>query len=322
MIRMKNTTMHFHLLLTKELNKLLNMRTLIIWFLLITAYSTQAQTMLNIPIQNGNIHVTTYGGGEPILIINGGPGMNSNGFVSLAQELGKTHLAILYDQRGTGKSTISEINSETMTMDLMVSDIEIIRQYFGFENWIVLGHSFGGMLASYYLKKQPERIRGLILSGSGGFDLNITRNLNLLARLSETERDSLNYWNQRINQGDTTYLASYNRGKYLAPAYVYDRKHVPVIAERLTQGNSVVNSLIWQNMRAIEFNCRDGYRNFTNPVLIIQGKQDVMGNTIAREAHKLLENSELVFLNECVHYGWLEQPEGYFEAIHRFLSNF
>lgn len=280
------------------------------------------QSHINIPFENGHLHVTTIGKGQPILIINGGPGMNSNGFVSLGQELGQNHLAILYDQRGTGKSTITNINPESMTMDLMVSDIEIIRQYFGFENWVVLGHSFGGMLASYYLKKHPERIRGLILSGSGGFDLSITRNINLLSRLSETERDSFNYWNQRINQGDTTYLTRYNRGKYLAPAYVYDRKHVPLIAERLTHGNSTINRLIWQNMRAIEFNCRDAYINFKNPVLIIQGKQDVMGDHIAKEAHRLLENSELVFLDSCVHYGWLEQPDSYFGAVYQFLSNF
>ncbi|WP_250435042.1 alpha/beta fold hydrolase [Hanstruepera flava] len=279
-----------------------------------------SQSLMNIPIENGNIHVTTYGVGDPILIINGGPGMNSEGFTSLAKEIAKTNLVILYDQRGTGKSTISEINSESITMELMVSDIEAIRQYFGFKNWIVLGHSFGGMLASYYLKKHPERIKGLVLSGSGGFNLNITRNLNLLSRLTEKERDSFNYWNRLISQGDTTYRARYNRGKHLAPAYVYNRKYVPVIAERLTQSNRTINRLVWQNMRAVDFDCSDAYRSFKNPVLIIQGKQDVMGDTIAKEAHKLLENSELVFLDECVHYGWLEQPEVYYRKINSFLD--
>ncbi|WP_223034779.1 alpha/beta fold hydrolase [Hanstruepera marina] len=279
-----------------------------------------SQSLTNIPIANGNIHVTTFGVGEPILIINGGPGMNSEGFASLAKEIAKTNLAILYDQRGTGKSTISKINSETMTMDLMVSDIEVIRQYFGYKDWTILGHSFGGMLASYYLKKHPERIKGLVLSGSGGFNLNISRHLNLLSRLNKKERDSLNYWNNRIGQGDTTYKARYNRGKYLAPAYVYDKKYIPVIAERLTQSNRTINSLVWQNMRTIDFDCSDAYRSFKNPVLIIQGKQDVMGDTIAKEAHKLFENSELVFLDDCVHYGWLEQPESYYRKINSFLD--
>lgn len=279
-----------------------------------------SQSLIDIPIKNGKLHVSTYGVGEPLLIINGGPGMNSEGFALLAQELGKTHLAILYDQRGTGKSIISEVNSQTMTMDLMVDDIETIRKHFGFEKWVVLGHSFGGMLASYYVKKQPEHIKSMILSGSGGFDLSITRNLNLTARLTQTERDSLNYWNRKISQGDTTYQARYNRGKYLAPAYVYNRKYAPIIAERLTQGNRQINSLIWQNMQAINFDCTEAFKKFKRPVLIIQGKQDVMGDTIAKETHELLKNSILVFMEDCAHYGWLEQPEEFFNSINLFLD--
>lgn len=281
-----------------------------------------SQSSIDIPIKNGKLHVSTYGVGEPILIINGGPGMNSEGFASLAKELGKNNLAILYDQRGTGKSSISEVNTQTMTMDLMVDDIETIRKHFGYKDWVVLGHSFGGMLASYYVKKQPEHIKGLILSGSGGFDLSITRNLNLTARLTQTERDSLNYWNRIISQGDTTCQARYNRGKYLAPAYVYNRKYAPIIAERLTQGNRQINSLIWQNILAINFDCTEAFKNFKQPVLIIQGKQDVMGDNIAKEAHKLLENSTLIFMNDCAHYGWLEQPDIYFSSINHFLHLF
>ena len=315
MIKMKNINTPSHLLPTKKCR----MKLFLVYALVFISCYIQAQQTISIPIDNGNLHIATYGIGKPILIINGGPGMNSEGFATLAKELGKTNLAILYDQRGTGKSTISEMSAETMTMDLMVSDIETIRNHFGFKEWIVLGHSFGGMLASYYLKKHPENISGLVLSGSGGFNLSITRNLNLLSRLTETERDSLNYWNRQISQGDTTYQARYNRGKYLAPAYVFDRKHAPVIAERLTQGNQTINSLIWQNIRTIDFDCSEAYKNFKKPVLIIQGKQDVMGDNIAKEAHDLLENSTLVFMDECAHYGWLEQPTEYYAAINKFL---
>ena len=50
------------------------------------------------------IHYTTFGTGDPILIINGGPGMSSAGFVGLAKELSKNNRTIIYDQRGTGSS--------------------------------------------------------------------------------------------------------------------------------------------------------------------------------------------------------------------------
>ena len=282
--------------------------------------SILSQTTYNIPSAAGNLHVTTYGQGEPILIINGGPGMNSEGFASLAKALGENNLAILYDQRGTGKSTMAAVNTKTMTMDFMIEDIETIRKHFKFKQWIVLGHSFGGMLASYYVKKHPERIKSMILSASGGHDLSITRSLNLLSALSQTEHDSLNYFTRQISQGDTTYQTLYKRGKYLAPAYVYNKKYAPIIAERLTQGNQTINSLMWQNMRAIGFDCSKAFKTFIQPVLIIQGQQDVMDVSIAKTAHALLPNSQLVLIDKCAHYGWLEQPEVYFSAIDKFLK--
>lgn len=48
------------------------------------------QTDGNITIKDGNIHYQTFGGGrDTLLIINGGPGMSSEGFAGLATELGK-----------------------------------------------------------------------------------------------------------------------------------------------------------------------------------------------------------------------------------------
>ena len=79
--------------------------------------------------------------------------------------------------------------------------------------------------------------------------------------------------------------------------------------------------MIWQNIRAIDFNCTEAYKNFKQPVLIIQGKKDVMDVSIAKSAHELLTNSQLVFIDKCAHYGWLEQPEIYYQAIEAFLSN-
>ena len=57
-----------------------------------------------------------FGKGSPILIINGGPGMNSNGFEPLAKILAEKHQTIVYDQRGTGKSTLKELNAKTVSM--------------------------------------------------------------------------------------------------------------------------------------------------------------------------------------------------------------
>jgi proline iminopeptidase len=265
------------------------------------------------------IHITTYGEGDPLLIINGGPGMNSNGFKALAEILGKSNRAILYDQRGTGKSLIPNIDSNTITLDSMINDIEIIRNHLKIESWIVLGHSFGGMLGSYYASKFPERTKGLILSSSGGINMDLFSRINITSRLSQIEQDSLNYWNAKIANGDTTYAARFQRGMFLAPAYLFYKSHVPVVAERLTQGNLKINRLVYQNMRRINFDCSAGLKDVKVPVLIIQGEQDLIDKKTAMTAMKVLSNSTLVILKNCGHYGWLDQPEQYFKSIHEYL---
>ena len=264
----------------------------------------------------------TFGKGEPLLIINGGPGMNSNGFEDMAKILAKSQKTIIYDQRGTGKSKLKELNSKTISMKVMADDIESLRKHLKIKKWNILGHSFGGMLASYYATVYPNSINKLVLSSSGGIDLTLLKTPNLIERnLTKVEKDSMNYWNDKIQKGDTSHAARLGRGRAMAPAYVYDQKYVPIIAERLTQGNSTINGLLWEDMQKINFDCAAKLKSFKNPVLIIQGKQDVISNQIGELAEKTLPNSKLILLEKCRHYGWLDAKEKYFSEVNSFLKS-
>jgi len=268
------------------------------------------------------IYYRTYGQGEPLLIINGGPGMNSNGFEQLAKELSKNYQTIIYDQRGTGKSTLLNPDSTSVTMKLMIDDIESIRKHLKIDKWFVLGHSFGGMLASYLAVLHPETINKMILSSSGGIDLDllnyVTESIN--SKLSPGSVDSIAYWTSKINQGDTSHYAKLARGRLLAPAYVIDKKYLPIIAERLTQGNPTMNSLIWTTLQNMNFDCAEGLKKFDKPVLIIQGKEDIIQAQTAEKAHQVLKQSKIVLIEGSIHYGWLDNPKVYFGEIISFLG--
>jgi len=270
---------------------------------------------------DGFLHYKIFGKGKPILIINGGPGMNSDGFDGIATLLSGNNMTITYDQRGTGKSTLPKIDANTISMNLMVADIETLRNHLKIDKWIILGHSFGGMLASYYTTIHPEHIEGLILSSSGGLDLGLLSYMSIQSRLSKEESDSLNYWNAKIDAGDTSYHARLGRGMALAPAYVFNREFIPLIAERLTQGNSKINNLVWDDMRKIKFDCTNKLRTFDKPVLIIQGQHDIIEEKTANKAHEVFKKSTVVLLDHSVHYGWLDNKEGYLSAVKKFLAS-
>ncbi len=268
------------------------------------------------------IHYHTFGSGKPLLIINGGPGMNSEGFEGMAKKLSENRLAIIYDQRGTGKSTLALLDSTTVNMDLMVEDIEALRKQLNIDKWSVLGHSFGGIVASYYATKYPEHIDKIVLSSSGGVDLSLLTDVqsSIDSKLTKAEQDSVSYWSEKISAGDTSHFARLHRGLNLAHAYVIDPKFIPVIGERLTQGNQTVNQLIWNDLQRMNFNCTKKLKSYSKPVLIIQGKEDIVSKKIAEKSHEAFKNSRMVFMDHCIHYGWLDNPEVYFKEVNGFLK--
>ncbi len=249
--------------------------------------------------------------------------MNSEGFAGLATELSEMgFMTIIYDQRGTGHSKMDKVDSTTVTMDLMIDDIEAIRKQLNLERWHILGHSFGGMLASLYASTHPANIKKLVLSSSGGIDLDLLGYVqgSINSKLTRQQVDSVSYYDDLISSGDTSHSTRLRRGLILAHAYVIDPKFLPVVGERLTQGNSTLNRLLWQDMIASHFNCADGLRKFNKPVLIIQGKNDIVRKESAYKAKAVLPHASVVFLDHTIHYGWLDNKSAYLSSIKSFID--
>jgi proline iminopeptidase len=94
-----------------------------------------------------------------------------------------------------------------------------------------------------------------------------------------------------------------------------------VIAERLTQGNTTILGLVWQDLQKINFDCSEKLSSFNKPVLIIQGKQDIIEEKTALKEHSVFKNSKLVLMDKCVHYGWLDRPDIYYKEVEKFIKN-
>lgn len=300
------------------------MRLRILFFIFLTFVSYTQNKEAIIDSGNSKLHYKVYGEGEPILIINGGPGMNCEGFGFIASEIAKMNFqTIIYDQRGTGKSTLEETNSNTITLDLMIEDIENLRKHLKIKKWTVLGHSFGGILATYYAKKQPQSISKIIFSSSGGVSMNFTNSIQnrINSNLTKTERDSLTFYVDKIRNGDNSDKTRRLRAKYLSKAYVFDKSKANIIEERLLQANFTVNQIVFQELQSKPFNCVNDFANFNKPVLILQGENDILSLDVAQEIKTSFPNSQLITIRNCGHYGWLDAPTLYFKSIQHFLKS-
>jgi len=107
------------------------------------------------------IRVETFGDGVPIVFLHGGPG---SGCRPEQRDLfdSSRHRAILFDQRGAGRSRPARSLVANTTGDL-IADIERIRLHSGVERWVVVGGSWGSTLALAYAERHPERVAGLVL---------------------------------------------------------------------------------------------------------------------------------------------------------------
>ncbi len=106
--------------------------------------------------------------GKPAVVLHGGPGSGCTPWFRRLFDPAK-YCIILMDQRNCGRSTPHasdpEVDLETNTTDELIGDIERLRVRLGFEKWLVLGGSFGSLLALAYAERYPERVSELVLFG-------------------------------------------------------------------------------------------------------------------------------------------------------------
>jgi proline iminopeptidase len=101
--------------------------------------------------------------GVPVLFLHGGPGAGLS--PRHRQFFDPAHYRIvLFDQRGAGQSTpLGEHRNNTT--QLLIEDIERLRQMLGIAQWLVFGGSWGSTLALAYGQAHPERCTGFVLRG-------------------------------------------------------------------------------------------------------------------------------------------------------------
>ena len=127
------------------------------------AYAENKRIMTSDGIE---LHVTVKGEGIPVLYLHGGPGSGSYWLeVFMGENLEQKFKMIYLDQRGVGRSG-SPTDSD-FSLDRFIQDFEEVRHALGIDQWLTMGHSFGGILQTAYAEKHPYVIHGMmIINGS------------------------------------------------------------------------------------------------------------------------------------------------------------
>lgn len=101
-----------------------------------------------------------------VLLLHGGPGATHEYFESFESFFPKESIEFYYyDQLGSAYSD-QPTDSSLWVLDRFVEEVESVRKALNLDkdNFFLLGHSWGGILAAQYALKYQEHLKGLIIS--------------------------------------------------------------------------------------------------------------------------------------------------------------
>jgi proline iminopeptidase len=281
-----------------------------------------------VQVKQGKLYYQSFGSGEPIIVIHGGPGMMDSSYL-LPQmlELTKTNQVIFYDQRGSGKSLETKINPELMNLQQFTQDLDDLRKSLNLDKVTLLGHSWGGIIAMNYAAQYPDYVSRLILlspapadhGGIVSFEKACEeKNKNIAEEISPIFSSST------IEKLDVDEIKRLYRKVFVN--YVYNSKDAAKISLDFDKKSAIssiksMEMLIdttWMNPK---FNLLPILKQISAPTLIIHGKDDLIASTSIEQIGKTIPNTKIIYLAKCGHFPFIEQSEETFAAIKGFINH-
>ena len=282
-----------------------------------------------VDIKDGKLYYEEEGQGVPIVLINGGPGGTHHLFHPYFSQMKDVARVIYYDQRGTGKSS-KDNTGKTYTIKQAVQDLEDLRKALKIDKWVVLGHSYGGLLAQCYALKFPEHCRGLVLSTAdpgGKTEVFYTTATCKRAHkfISQAECDAWSNIYKKAKEGK------------LNPIQVEYNKHLSgywkMISYHKPNKEDLVKQLLYGFVCAPGFrkimiseiakiNLKGKFHDFKIPTLVVEGKYDFLWGDMDRVEimRKNHPNAEIVVFEKSGHNIFADEPDKFFAVLKRFLE--
>jgi 3-oxoadipate enol-lactonase len=255
-----------------------------------------------------NIAYDDHGIGQPLFFLHAFPlnrSMWSGELKALLPE-GRFRLVAL-DWRGFGESDITEGIS---TMEQFADDVAGLMDALGMQNAILCGLSMGGYPAFAFLRKYPQRVKGLILADTrpGSDTEEAKANRENVAKLAE--------------KSGSAAIADLQLPKLISDE---TRRHQPEVEGRIRR---MIESATTQGIAAASrgmaqrADSSDLLASISCPTLVIVGELDVSTPpAVAQDYAAQIPNAQYVVIPYAGHLSSLEQPEAFHRAISGFLQS-
>lgn len=202
-----------------------------------------------------------------------------------------------------------------------MEDINNVRKYLKIEDWVVMGHSWGGGLAMALTAKYPDHTSKLILIGSIGIDSDFLDYVWDNLRYTSEDRESLAYWSDPDVRAKNPERAAYEWYSALLPSRLYNLSaKKEILSNYVIEPNSLdIGPMMFRQLAAKGYDFKPQLENFNNPTLIIQGRQGFLGGWTAFKILQTIPKCEIEFIEQCGHFPFIEKPNIFFEILTKFL---
>lgn len=266
-----------------------------------------------------------------VLLLNGGPGATHEYFECFENFLPAEGIEfIYYDQLGCGNS---DNPNDVAMWDLSryVEEVEQVRKALHLDknNFYVLGHSWGGILAMDYALKYQDNMKGLIISNMMS---------DAVAYGKYADEVLAKQMNPEVLKQirDIEAKKDFSNPKYmelLMPNFY--NQHICRIPlkdwpEPMTRSFSKMNQSLYVTMQGPsefgisgkleKWNRMPDLKNIKIPTLVIGAKYDTMDPKHMEEMSKLVQNGTYLFCPNGSHMAFYDDQKTYFKGLISFLK--
>ena len=170
-----------------------------------------------------------------------------------------------------------------------------------YESYSLIGNSLGGHVALVYVKKHPEKVKSMVLTGSSGLYEN--------SSMGGTwpRREDYNFIKEKVQY------------TFYDPATT-TKELVDEVFEIVNNRMKLIKILALAKS-AIRHNMSKDLPKINIPTCLIWGKNDTITPPhVAEEFHKLIPKSDLFWVDKCGHAPMMEHPQEFNDILDKWLS--
>ena len=293
---------------------------------------TAPATESRVAVDNTSLYVRVAGRGQPMIVLHGGPDFDTAYLLPELDQLTDAYRLIYYDQRGRGKSA-EGVRPEEVTLASDLADLDAIRAHFEVDAPVLLGHSWGTVLALEYALRNPSRVSRLILMNPApvsASQLVLLRKSYVGQLASEMERQREIMASDAYKAGDPETVAARYRIHFrhgLHHAADYDKLMARMSAQFRAQGTNgilkawAIESRLYRDTWDLaDYDLLPKLRSLRTPTLVIVGEHDFIPSEIAAQIASALPRATLATIKDCGHFAYLECGTEVRKAVDSFFS--